>query len=55
VIELEQRLFEGRRKTWGMLAYVLTLGKSSSNSRSCIYTGQIVMMLIEITLMTTGK
>ena len=36
-----------------MLAYILTLGKSSANSRNWIYTGQIVMLLVEITLMTT--
>jgi len=39
--------------TWGMLAFVLTLGKGSSNARSWIYTGVIVMLLCEITLMTT--
>ncbi|GMH56093.1 hypothetical protein TrRE_jg12840 [Triparma retinervis] len=39
--------------TWGMLAFVLTLGKTSALSRSWIYTGLIVMLLLEITLMTT--
>ena len=34
--------------TWGMLAYILTLGKSSSNSRNWIYTGQIVMLVAEV-------
>jgi len=36
--------------TWGMLAYVLTLGKSSSTSRNWIFTGQIVMLVVEISL-----
>jgi hypothetical protein len=37
--------------TWGMLAYLLTLGKSSSNARSWIYTGQIVMLIAEVSLL----
>jgi hypothetical protein len=37
--------------TWGMLAYILTLGKSSSTARNWIFTGQIVMLVIEISLM----
>jgi len=39
--------------TWFMLAYILTMGKKSSNSRTYIFTGLIVMLLVEITLMTT--
>jgi len=41
--------------TWAMLSFVLTLGKSGNMARSWIYTGQIVMLLIEITLMTTEE
>lgn len=37
--------------TWGMLAYVLTLGKSSSNARDWIFTGLIVMLVVEVSLM----
>jgi hypothetical protein len=36
--------------TWGMLAYILTLGKASKNSRDFIYTGMIVMLVIEVSL-----
>ena len=39
--------------TWGMLAYVLTLGKSSSVARNWIFTGQIVMLISEVSLMLT--
>jgi hypothetical protein len=37
--------------TWGALVYVLTLGKSSSSSRNWIFTGQIVMLVVEISLL----
>lgn len=37
--------------TWGMLAYVLTLGKASSDARNWIFTGQIVMLIAEVSLM----
>jgi len=37
--------------TWGMLAYVLTLGKSSSDARNWIFTGQIIMLIAEVSLM----
>ena len=37
--------------TWGMLAYVLTLGKSSSNARSWIFTGQIIMLIAEVSIL----
>jgi DnaJ-domain-containing protein 1 len=37
--------------TWGMLAFVLTLGKASSTARNWIYTGQIAMLIAEISLM----
>jgi len=38
--------------TWGMLAYVLTLGKSSGDARQWTFTGLIVMLVVEITVMT---
>ena len=34
-----------------MLAYILTLGKSSANSRNWIYTGQIVMLVAEVSIL----
>jgi len=37
--------------TWGMLAYVLTLGKSSVTARTWIFTGEIVMLVAEVTFM----
>lgn len=39
--------------TWGMLAYVLTLGKKSGDARNWIFTGLIVMLVVEITIMTS--
>lgn len=39
--------------TWFMMSYILTLGKTGSTSRNYIFTGLIVMLLVEITLMTT--
>jgi hypothetical protein len=39
--------------TWGMLSYVLTLGKKSGDARNWIFTGLIVMLVIEITIMTS--
>lgn len=39
--------------TWGMLAYVLTLGKKSGDARSWTFTGLIVMLVIEISVMTS--
>jgi hypothetical protein len=41
--------------TWGMLAYVLTLGKQSSVARNWIFTGQIVMLISEVSLMLTQE
>ena len=37
--------------TWGMLAFVLTLGKQSSNARNWIFTGQIIMLIAQASLM----
>ena len=39
--------------TWFMLSFILTLGKTGGTSRTYIFTGLIVMLLVEITLMTT--
>jgi len=38
--------------TWGMLAYVLTLGKKSGDGRQWTFTGLIIMLVAEIALMT---
>jgi len=39
--------------TWGTLVYVLTLGKKSGDARQWIFTGLIVMLVIEIAVMTS--
>ena len=39
--------------SYGMLAFMLTLGKSSGESRNWIFTGLIAMMVVEIVLMTS--
>lgn len=39
--------------TWGIMAYVLTLGKRSGLGRQWTFTGLIVMLVIEITIMTS--
>ena len=39
--------------TWGMLSYVLTLGKKSGDARNWIFTGIIVMLVVEISVMTS--
>mmetsp|Transcript_20746 Transcript_20746/g.30095 ORF Transcript_20746/g.30095 Transcript_20746/m.30095 type:complete len:321 (-) Transcript_20746:218-1180(-) len=39
--------------TWGMMAYVLTLGKRSGNARQWTFTGLIVMLVVEIAIMTS--
>jgi len=39
--------------TWGMMAYMLTLGKKSGEARQWTFTGMIVMLVLEITLMTS--
>lgn len=41
--------------TYGMLAYVLTLGKKSGDARNWIFTGLIVMLICEIVIMTSQK
>ena len=39
--------------TWGVLAYVMTLGKSNRQSRDWVFTGQIVMLAMEVSIITT--
>ena len=41
--------------TYGMLAYILTLGKKSGEARNWIFTGLIVMLVIEVVVMTSQK
>jgi hypothetical protein len=36
--------------TWGMLVFVLTLGKGSGSARNWIYSGQIAMLIVEVSL-----
>lgn len=39
--------------TWGMMAYVLTLGKKSGDARQWTFTGLIIMLVLEISIMTS--
>jgi hypothetical protein len=39
--------------TWGMMAFMLTLGKKSGEARNWTFTGLVVMLVIEISLMTS--
>lgn len=39
--------------TWGIMAYVLTLGKRSGLARQWTFTGLIVMLVVEISVMTS--
>lgn len=39
--------------TWGIMAYVLTLGKRSGIARQWTFTGLIVMLVLEISVMTS--
>lgn len=38
--------------TWGMMAFMLTLGKKSGDARQWTFTGLVVMLVVEIALMT---
>jgi len=40
--------------TWGVMSYVLTLGKKSGEARQWVFTGLIVMLVIEMAIMMTG-
>lgn len=37
--------------TWGVMAYVLTLGKRSGDARQWVFTGLIVMLVVEMAVM----
>lgn len=39
--------------TWGVMAYVLTLGKRSGDARNWVFTGLIVMLVVEVAVMMT--
>lgn len=39
--------------TWGMMAFMLTLGKKSGDARNWTFTGMVVMLVIEVTMMTS--
>ena len=39
--------------TWGMMAFMLTLGKKSGDARNWTFTGLVIMLVLEITLMTS--
>ncbi|KAJ8599151.1 hypothetical protein CTAYLR_008292 [Chrysophaeum taylorii] len=36
---------------WGIMAFMLTLGKASSSARQWVFTGMIVMLVVEVMLM----
>lgn len=40
--------------TWGVLAYVMTLGKGNRQARDWVFTGQIVMLAAEVAIVTTS-
>mmetsp|Transcript_3711 Transcript_3711/g.7186 ORF Transcript_3711/g.7186 Transcript_3711/m.7186 type:complete len:297 (-) Transcript_3711:919-1809(-) len=39
--------------TWGIMAYIMTAGKRSSLARQWTFTGMIVMLVLEISIMTS--
>jgi len=39
--------------TWGLMVFMLTLGKRSGEARNWTFTGLIVMLVLEVTIMTT--
>lgn len=38
---------------WGVLAYVMTLGKSNRKARDWVFTGQIMILAVEVAIVTT--
>ena len=40
---------------WGVLAYVMTLGKSNRKARDWVFTGQIMMLAVEVVIVTTTE
>mmetsp|Transcript_807 Transcript_807/g.1074 ORF Transcript_807/g.1074 Transcript_807/m.1074 type:complete len:356 (+) Transcript_807:189-1256(+) len=41
--------------SYGMMAFMLTLGKSSGDARNWIFTGLIAMLVVEVVVMTSEK
>mmetsp|Transcript_16613 Transcript_16613/g.19949 ORF Transcript_16613/g.19949 Transcript_16613/m.19949 type:complete len:366 (-) Transcript_16613:116-1213(-) len=41
--------------TWGMMAFMLTLGKKSGEARNWTFTGLLVMLVVEVALMTSQQ
>jgi hypothetical protein len=41
--------------SWGVMSYVLTLGKSSADARSWTFTGLIVMLVAEVSIIFSGQ
>lgn len=41
--------------SWGMMTFMLTLGKKSGDARQWVFTGLIIMLIAEIALMTAQK
>jgi DnaJ domain len=39
--------------TWGLMAFMMTLGKKSGEARNWTFTGLVVMMVLEVTIMTS--
>jgi len=39
--------------TWGLMAFMLTLGKKSGEARNWTFTGMVAMLVVEIALMTS--
>lgn len=40
--------------SWGMMVFMLTLGKRSGDARNWCFTGMVVMLVIEVTIMTSS-
>ncbi|CAB9516434.1 protein DnaJ [Seminavis robusta] len=40
--------------SWGMMVFMLTLGKRSGEARNWCFTGMVVMLVIEVTMMTSS-
>jgi len=41
--------------TWGMMAFMLTLGKRSGDARNWTFTGLVVMLVVEIAIMSSSS
>lgn len=39
--------------TWGLMAFMLTLGKKSGDARNWTFTGLVVMMVLEVSIMSS--